>query len=41
MATVLTKYIRSLSYALQLMRDRLPLSELYEGVGILETPLAT
>ena len=32
------KYIRSLSYALQLMRDRLPLSELYEGVGILETP---
>ncbi|HAR7371827.1 TPA: DUF927 domain-containing protein [Staphylococcus aureus] len=32
------KHIRSLSYALQLMRDRLPLSELYEGVGILETP---
>ena len=33
------KHIRSLSYALQLMRDRLPLSELYEGVGILETPI--
>lgn len=32
------KHIRSLSYALQLMRDRLPLSKLYEGVGILETP---
>ena len=32
------KHIRSLSYALQLMRDRVPLSELYEGVGILETP---
>lgn len=32
------KHIRSLSYALQLMRDKLPLSELYEGVGILETP---
>ncbi|AUW63593.1 cassette chromosome replicative helicase [Staphylococcus hominis] len=31
-------YIKDLSYALQLMRDELPTSDLYDGSGILETP---
>ncbi len=31
-------YIRDLSYALQLMRDKLPTSDLYDGSGIIETP---
>ena len=31
-------YIRDLSYALQLMRDELPTSDLYDGSGIIETP---
>ena len=30
-------YIRDLSYALQLMRDELPTSDLYDGSGIIET----
>nr|CCP89265.1 unnamed protein product [Staphylococcus aureus] len=31
-------YIKDLSYALQLMRDELPTSDLYDGSGIIETP---
>ena len=31
------KYIKSLSNALQLMRQSLPLSSLYTGVGVLNT----
>ncbi|MDS3904308.1 DUF927 domain-containing protein [Staphylococcus hominis] len=31
-------YIRDLSYALQLMRDKLSTSDLYDGSGIIETP---
>nr|CCP90039.1 unnamed protein product [Staphylococcus aureus] len=32
------KYTKDLGYALQQMRNQLPISYLYEGVGILETP---
>lgn len=31
-------YIKDLSYALQLMRDEMPTSDLYDGSGIIETP---
>ncbi|HDJ7122500.1 TPA: DUF927 domain-containing protein, partial [Staphylococcus aureus] len=32
------KYTKDLGYAMQQMRNQLPISYLYEGVGILETP---